>query len=171
MGVHSPSAETSRASLRLRPACSDDLPSVVAIERASFSDPWSRQAFVDSLSDPVRLFLVAVDGSVVAGYVIAWFVAGEGEIANIAVAPAWRGRGIGAALLDAALAAGTSRGATAIYLEVRESNAPARALYASRAFQEVGRRRGYYRRPLEDAIVLRRDAGRGTRDWGLGARD
>lgn len=157
MGVHFPSAESSLASLVLRPARGDDLPAVVAIERASFSDPWPGQAFADSLTDPVRLFLVAVEGMTVVGYVIAWFVADQGEIANIAVAPAARGRGLGAALLDAALAAGTSRGAAAIYLEVRESNGAARALYASRAFLEVGRRRGYYRRPLEDAIVLRRE--------------
>jgi len=163
MDVRCRSAEPPLAPPGVRAARSDDLPAVVAIEQASFSDPWPHQAFADSLVDPIRRFLVAVEGAEVVGYVIAWFVAGQGEIANIAVAPASRGRGIGAALLDAALADGASQGATAIYLEVRESNHAARALYASRAFLEVGRRRGYYRRPLEDAIVLRRDAEPGGR--------
>src|SRR3712207_1359794 len=94
--------------------------------------------------------------SLVVGYVVAWFAGGEGEIANVAVAPLARGRGIGGQLLDAAIAAAADHGAEALYLDVRESNARARALYDSRGFVEVGRRRRYYRRPDEDAIVLRR---------------
>jgi len=66
-----------------------------------------------------------------------------------------RRQGIGASLLDAALAEGRRRGAQNMYLEVRESNSAARRLYASRGFEELGRRRGYYKRPVEDAIVLR----------------
>ena len=92
----------------------------------------------------------------VTGYVVAWFVADEGEIANLAVDPSGWGSGIGKALLDAALDEGERRGAAAVYLEVRDSNARARRLYQSRQFEEVGRRRGYYQRPVEDAIVLRR---------------
>ena len=95
-------------------------------------------------------------GDVVTGYVVAWFVADEGEIANLAVDPSGWGSGIGKALLDAALDEGERRGAAAVYLEVRDSNARARRLYQSRQFEEVGRRRGYYQRPVEDAIVLRR---------------
>jgi ribosomal-protein-alanine N-acetyltransferase len=87
---------------------------------------------------------------------VAWFVTDEGEIANLAVDPARWGGGVGKILLDAALAEGARRGAESVYLEVRESNARARRLYASRGFEEVGRRKGYYRRPAEDAIVLRR---------------
>jgi ribosomal-protein-alanine N-acetyltransferase len=89
---------------------------------------------------------------------VAWFAADEGEIANLAVREPTRRRGIGAALLDAALAEGTRRGAANMYLEVRESNEAARRLYASRGFEEIGRRRRYYRHPVEDAIVLRRAA-------------
>jgi ribosomal-protein-alanine N-acetyltransferase len=79
----------------------------------------------------------------------------EGEIANLAVAPDWRGRGIGALLLVTAITAARSRDATALYLEVRDSNDAARALYAAHGFLEVGRRRRYYRKPVEDALVLR----------------
>jgi ribosomal-protein-alanine N-acetyltransferase len=96
------------------------------------------------------------DAGEVLGYVVAWFVADEGEIANLAVAPAGWGSGIGRALLDAALAQAKQRGIESVYLEVRDSNVRARRLYKSRGFEEVGRRTKYYRRPVEDAIVLRR---------------
>ena len=140
----------------MRAAHVDDLEAIVAIERLSFGDPWPERAFRDALGDPGLVFLVASDGESAVGYVIGWFVAGEGEIANLAVAPAVRGRGIGGALLDAALALGSGVGTEAVFLEVRESNAAARALYRSRGFEVVGRRQGYYRSPVEDAIVLRK---------------
>lgn len=89
------------------------------------------------------------------GYVVAWCVVDEAEIANIAVAPEARGLGVGAALLDAAVGDARTLGATTMFLEVREGNSAARRLYASRGFTEIGRRRGYYRKPLEDALVLR----------------
>jgi ribosomal-protein-alanine N-acetyltransferase len=87
---------------------------------------------------------------------VAWFAADEGEIANLAVAPSGWGSGTGRRLLNAALAEALARGAAAVYLEVRDSNDRARRLYHSSGFEEVGRRRRYYRRPVEDAIVLRR---------------
>lgn len=90
-----------------------------------------------------------------AGYLLARHAADEGEILNLGVAPAARRRGIGRALVREGLNALAALGATRVFLEVRESNAAARALYAEFGFGEVGRRRGYYRRPTEDAIVLR----------------
>jgi ribosomal-protein-alanine N-acetyltransferase len=100
-------------------------------------------------------FLVADAGGEVRGYIVAWFVLDEGEIGNLAVADEARRNGVGARLLDGAIAAVRTAGVDALYLEVRDSNAAARALYASRGFVEVGRRRDYYRRPKEDALVLR----------------
>jgi ribosomal-protein-alanine N-acetyltransferase len=134
------------------------IPEVAAIEEACFSDPWSEASFRQAIDNAGVFFRVATEGAggAVVGYVVAWFAADEGEIANVAVAPAARGRGIGGLLLDAAIAAAPEHGAGALYLDVRESNARARALYDSRGFVEVGRRRRYYRRPSEDAIVLRR---------------
>ena len=160
-GDATPRAVATGAPALVRTARAADLEAVVAIERASFADPWAPRAFSDALADEGLLFLVAEGEQGVAGYVIAWFVAGDGEIANIAVAPSARGHGIGAALLDAALRAGRDCGTRSVFLECRESNAVARALYASRRFVEVGRRRGYYRLPTEDAIVLKRSEGRG----------
>ncbi|HEV8496928.1 MAG TPA: ribosomal protein S18-alanine N-acetyltransferase [Gemmatimonadaceae bacterium] len=135
----------------------DDVAAISEIERAAFSDPWSARSFRDALEHPSVYFGCArSDAGEVLGYVVAWFVADEGEIANLAVAPEGWGRGIGRALLDAALAEATQRGIESVYLEVRDSNARARRLYQSRGFEEVGRRSKYYRRPVEDAIVLRR---------------
>jgi [ribosomal protein S18]-alanine N-acetyltransferase len=149
---------TVNAGVTIHPVLAGQLGEIVAIERASFNDPWSAASFEAVMTEPAAFFAVARDGAGadVAGYVVAWFAADEGEIANLAVRQPTRRRGVGAALLDAALEEGRRRGAAATYLEVRDSNAAARALYASRRFEEVGRRRDYYRKPVEDAIVLRR---------------
>jgi ribosomal-protein-alanine N-acetyltransferase len=156
--------------LAMRPATERDIDTIARMETACFTDPWSRSAFASLLGHRHVLFLVAdwytaspesgelsAPHAELAGYVVAWLAADEAEIANLAVAPARRGQRIGAHLLDAALGELMVRGAAAVYLEVRESNAAARRLYASRGFHEVGRRKKYYRRPPEDALVLRRD--------------
>jgi ribosomal-protein-alanine N-acetyltransferase len=134
-----------------------DLAEVVAMERACYSDPWAPSAFSGLHENPAVHFAVARTEArgAVAGYVVAWFVGDEGELANLAIDPGLRRRGIGGALLDSVLRDATARGVRTLYLEVRESNAAARKLYASREFVEVGRRRGYYRSPQEDALILR----------------
>lgn len=147
------SREVTRPALRL--ATLADVDAVVEIERASFSDPWTRESFASVARRPEVIFRVAELEGEVAGYLVAWFAADEGELANVAVAAGMRGRGVGAALVDALLADAVAQGVNAVYLEVRESNHAARALYASRGFADVGRRRHYYRRPVEDALVLR----------------
>lgn len=139
----------------LRAATDRDVDAVLAIEQSSFGDPWNRSAFLELLDDPRVAFLIADMAGVVRGYVVAWFVLDEGEIGNLAVAREVQRQGIGARLLDGAIAAVREAKVEALYLEVRETNGAARALYASRGFVEVGRRRGYYRKPREDALVLR----------------
>lgn len=130
------------------------MPAVHAIEQAAFTDPWSARDFRECVASEV-VFLVAATPDGVAGYVIAQDAADEGEILNLAVVPARHRAGIGRALVEHVLAALGKRGAERVFLEVRESNAAARALYGLLGFQEVGRRSRYYRRPVEDAIVLR----------------
>jgi ribosomal-protein-alanine N-acetyltransferase len=130
------------------------VPLVHAIEQATFSDPWSARDFRECVASDV-VFLVAATPDGVAGYVVAQDAVDEAEILNLAVTPARHRGGIGRALVERALATVAQRGAHRVFLEVRESNAPARALYAGLGFQEVGRRSRYYRRPVEDAIVLR----------------
>jgi [ribosomal protein S18]-alanine N-acetyltransferase len=161
----------------IRPAAIADLDAMAAIEGAAFADPWPREAFASLLEAPHAWVQVAEarsgprgrgagpegaggagrgDGTIV-GYVVAWFIVDQAEVANLAVAPDARVQGVGGRLLDAALAAATTAGTTAIFLEVRESNEAARRLYASRGFAEIGRRKRYYRHPVEDGLVLRRD--------------
>jgi [ribosomal protein S18]-alanine N-acetyltransferase len=156
-----------RTPVLVRYAVGTDLESVAAIERVSFSDPWSVESLASALSLPHGRFFVAEDGearragrggaAVLLGYVVALLYGVEGEIADLAVAPAARRRGTGGVLLDRVLATAMESGVRALYLEVRESNSAARALYRSRGFDLVGRRRGYYQHPREDALVLRRD--------------
>jgi ribosomal-protein-alanine N-acetyltransferase len=155
-----------RAPVRLRRATAADVDAVAAIEQASFSDPWSRDAFASLVRNADVFFTVADAAPPLRapiapplGYVVAWFVLDEAEVANIAVAAEARGGGVGARLLDAALDEARRRGAAHVFLEVRESNAVARRLYASRGFVELGRRKRYYRAPVEDALVLRRTLG------------
>jgi ribosomal-protein-alanine N-acetyltransferase len=140
-------------------ATADDVAAVAAIEQLSFGDPWSPASFESLLGHPAVLFLVAVEGSardeMVSGYVVTWYAADEAEVANLAVAPARRGTGVGAALLDAALRGAVARGAIRCFLEVRASNVAAQRLYFARGFEAVGRRKAYYRKPTEDALVLR----------------
>ena len=100
-------------------------------------------------------FLVAERDGHVVGYVVAVRAADEAEILNLCVAPTARRAGTGRALVRAMLDRVAAHGARAAYLEVRDSNRAARRLYEGEGFEEVGRRRGYYRRPVEDAIVLR----------------
>jgi ribosomal-protein-alanine N-acetyltransferase len=146
----------------LRAARVGDIDAVLEIEQASFGDPWSRSAFVDLIGDPRVAFLIADAKGEVRGYVVAWFVLDEGEIGNLAVHATARRQGVGARLLDGAIAAVRASDVDSLYLEVRDSNVAARALYASRGFAEVGRRREYYRRPKEDALVLRLDLEAGS---------
>ena len=140
----------------MRPARASDLDAILTIEHRVFSDPWSPASFAPEFSDPYTWFSVAEIDGIVLGYAIARIVAKQGEIANIAVDPAHQRSGLGGKLLDAAVVAADAAECEAVWLEVRVSNEPARRLYESRGFEPIGRRRGYYRTPVEDALVLRR---------------
>lgn len=137
---------------RMRPS---DLDEVLAIERASFSMPWSRGAFLYEMeqNQVARCFVVREDGTVV-GYVCLWEVADELHITNIAVHPRHRRRGIARLLLRQVLDDARRRALRVVVLEVRPSNVEARALYESFGFRVVGRRRGYYYDTGEDALVM-----------------
>jgi [ribosomal protein S18]-alanine N-acetyltransferase len=138
----------------LRPTVSTDLPALVALERSSFSDPWTAEQLGEAIADEAAVALVLEEKGEVVGSVLARVVADEAEILTIAVSPTHRRRGLGRQMLDAAIAAATTRGAQTVWLEVRNSNRAAREMYLSAGFVAAGVRRGYYRRPPEDAIVL-----------------
>ncbi len=138
----------------VRRAGPGDVADLVRIEEASFTDPWSRDAFESLLVRDDADDLVAVSGDEVWGYAVVWTAADEAELANVAVAPAARRRGVGVRLVRSALDRASERGARSVYLEVRESNRAAFRLYEGLGFRQVGIRRAYYRRPVEDARVL-----------------
>lgn len=134
-----------------------DLPRVVAIERETFTMPWSEGTFADLLERADARCLVAeLEGAGPIGYAVFWWAAGEAELGDLAVWQPHRGAGIGALLLVEVLDDAAARGVRRIFLEVRESNAAARALYRRHGFRVVGRRPDYYRDPREDAIVMLR---------------
>ena len=157
MGSDTRSSPPALRDIILRHVGPADLADIAVLERACYADPWPASAFA-SLPDNARVFFTVARDSRgrIAGYVVAWYVMDEGELANLAVAPDVRRLGIGRALLDAMLEDARGRGIANVYLEVRESNTAARQLYATRGFSEIGRRRQYYRSPIEDALILRR---------------
>jgi [ribosomal protein S18]-alanine N-acetyltransferase len=139
-----------------------DLEAVMAIERASFSMPWSRGAFLYEIEqNQVARCYVIRDEQRVLGYVCLWEVADELHITNIAVHPDSRRQGIGRMLLGNMLDDARQRLLRLVVLEVRPSNAEARALYESFGFKVVGRRRGYYYDTGEDALVMEATLGSG----------
>jgi ribosomal-protein-alanine N-acetyltransferase len=142
-------------SLSLDRMRTEDLDEVVAIERASFSMPWSRGAFLYELQqNRVARCLVMRDDGRVVGYLCLWEIGDELHITNVAVHPDCRRRGIGRSLLNGVLDDARARKLKLVVLEVRPSNHEARTLYESFGFREVGRRRGYYYDTGEDALVM-----------------
>ena len=143
---------------RLRDMQLADLEAVMAIEAASYSFPWTRGNFIDSLAAGYRARVWVADTGVIEGYFVALPGVGEMHLLNVTVAPASQGRGLAGALLDDLTAAARARGDADLWLEVRASNDRALALYLRRGFAEVGTRRGYYpaaHGQREDAVVMR----------------
>ncbi len=141
---------------RLRPATSRDLGLLVELEDASFTDPWSRAQLAEALSWAGSCALLAEEGPDAVGYILGRVIVDEAEILSLAIASAQRRRGVGRQLLEAMLAWMAGRGAASVWLEVRRSNEAARRLYEGAHFTHAAVRRGYYRHPVEDAIILRR---------------
>ena len=130
---------------------------VAALEKLCFADPWSERSIASELENPLALWLVAVDGDCVAGYVGSQSVMGESDMMNIAVAPNYRRQGIAEALIEELARQLRDGGNYCLTLEVRASNEPAIALYEKLGFTQVGRRPNYYRSPKEDALILRKE--------------
>ncbi|MBO5938815.1 MAG: ribosomal protein S18-alanine N-acetyltransferase [Clostridia bacterium] len=135
------------------PLTAEHLPALAEIELASFSEPWSASALEILLKDGGFGVVATIDGIPVA-YGGMTTVLDEGSITNIATLPEYRGRGLGHKVVGALLAEAKQRGVTAVFLEVRPSNVPARTLYRSEGFSEIGVRKNFYRLPTEDAILM-----------------
>lgn len=130
---------------------------VAELEKICFADPWSEKSIASELENPLSYWLVALEGSTVAGYAGSQTVLGETDMMNVAVRPECRRQGVAEALIAALIAGLKKRESHCLTLEVRDSNAPARALYEKLGFLEVGRRKNYYRNPKEDALILRKE--------------
>jgi len=156
---------TAADEVRIRRMDEADLSAVLRIERASFAVPWTAATFLGLLRRSDAHLLVAEVDEALVGYAAVWIVADQAELGDIAVAAGRRRRGIGTRLLLAVFDLVERRGVRELFLEVRVSNDDAQRLYARHGFTEVGRRKDYYTRPREDALVLRRwirhDGGRG----------
>ncbi len=135
----------------------EDLPAVRAIERLSFSNPWSDNTFRGEIQNTAVSFPMAVvrrPGEEVVGYIVFWQIRDDVQINNIAVHPDCRGLGLGEAMMRYAIARSREAGAAFITLEVRQSNAPALTLYRKLGFEVMGTRKNYYTKPDEDAYVM-----------------
>ena len=143
-----------KISYTLQPMIAELIPAIAEIERACFSHPWSENALREELFNDTACFIVAVtESGEVAGYAGLHCVLDEGYIDNIAVREQYRRQGVAGELLGAFLRFGKANLAF-LTLEVRASNGPAIALYAKYGFKEVGRRKGYYDAPKEDAVLM-----------------
>lgn len=143
--------------IRLTTMTADHVSQVAALEKICFCDPWSENSVSSELKNPLSLWLVALDGETVAGYVGSQSVEGEADMMNVAVHPEHRRRGIARMLINSLTDALAKQGVHSLALEVRASNAPAIALYEQLGFSQVGRRPNYYRNPKEDALILRKE--------------
>ena len=130
---------------------------VAQLEAICFSDPWSEASVAGELENPLSLWLVAVEDGQVIGYVGSQAVLDAADIMNVAVAPEHRRKGIARLLLLQLEEEMRQKDVASLTLEVRASNLPAQALYEELGYREVGRRPNYYRKPREDALILRKE--------------
>ena len=157
--------EENRMNVRVVPMTADHLDEVAELERICFSVPWSRNMLAEELDNLLSAFLVALDDNdKVVGYAGVQIILDEGYITNVAVRPECRRQGIAAKLLQVFLDFAKANRLAFLTLEVRASNYDAIALYGSRGFRSVGRRKNYYEHPKEDAIIMTLEFDHGTED-------
>ena len=130
------------------------LDNILEIENRSFPSPWSQRAFIQEIENPISHIWVLLADNQLVGYICFWLFDREIQLINIAVHPDEKGKGLGHHLMTRMIETGLSKGSQYIWLEVRISNLPAKRLYHRLGFEEIGRRRGYYRETKEDAIVM-----------------
>lgn len=152
-----------RMHVRIVPMNADHLDEVAELERICFSTPWSRNMLAEELDNMLSAFLVALDDrDRVVGYAGVQVILDEGYITNIAVRPECRRQGIAAKLLQVFMDFAKANQLSFLTLEVRASNYDAIALYGSRGFRSMGRRKNYYEHPREDALIMTKEFTNGT---------
>ena len=156
MKENDPTTEFSAADRTIVPVTDADIPQIAELERTCFSDPWSEQTLRDSLVNPLYRFVAVKDGARVLGYAGMFLTIPEAQIANIAVTPDARRQGLGRLLVRGLVREAEEAGAQVVFLEVREHNAGAIALYEQEGFIRVGMRKNYYDNPVENGFVYMR---------------
>lgn len=131
-----------------------DLDEVASIEAAAFSIPWTRKSIKEAMETPENVYVVCTVDGVVAGYCGMWTVLGEGNITNVAVAPEYRRQGIADRIMDEVERRGKEIPLDIFFLEVRKSNEAAHNLYLKHGFRDIGVRKNFYEKPVEDANVM-----------------
>jgi len=138
----------------IRRAGKQDIPSIIEIEKVSFSDPWDKKLFLDAIDSENKYLMVADLGGKIEGYIVLEKVLDEGHITDLAVGGEYRKKGVASELVNDALALARGMDIKEIFLEVRESNEAAKKLYSKFGFREIGKRKGYYPKANETALVL-----------------
>lgn len=133
----------------------EDIDRILEIETRSFHTPWTKDNFKFELTENrCAVYMVGVIDGVIAGYGGMWKMVDEGHITNIAVDPVYRKRGVGDAILGALSEYARVNGISAMTLEVRTQNLPARGLYIKHGFKDEAIRKAYYTNPDDDAIIM-----------------
>lgn len=140
--------------MEIRRALPKDSSEIAKAEEEMFSDPWSEKDITSLISTEGSMCYTALSDGKVIGYLIGRQISPEGEIYRLATLPKYRRRGVAYRLLDYTVKCERGRGLENLFLEVRERNAPARRLYSSYGFREIGVRKNYYKNPDDNAIIM-----------------
>lgn len=140
--------------MQIRKSLVSDAGAIARLEAEIFTDAWSERDIISTISTEGGMCYTAIDDDGICAYIIARQIPPEGEIYRIAVKKEKRRHGVAYRLLSYAIKCERARGLEVLFLEVRESNTPARNFYKSFGFREIGRRKGYYKLPSEDAIIM-----------------
>ncbi len=146
------------AGLQIREMSRADLPEVIALEQACELSSWGLVGYEHELANPAALLLVAASTQQLVGFFSGRVLADEFELFTLVVAPECRRRGVGRKLLEAGLTTLRERNIDRCFLEVRAANETAQNLYRDCGFTTIGRRRGYYSEPEDDAVLMARSA-------------
>ena len=146
-----------QSNIQIREMVEMHVSQIAKLEELCFTDPWPESSIRDELTNPLSLWLVAVDAERVIGYIGSQSVLGEADILNVAVDPAYRRCGIAEQLLLRLEGVLKAQSVYSLTLEVRPSNLAAVSLYEKIGYHQVGCRRGYYHHPKEDALILRKE--------------
>ncbi len=144
------------ARMEIQPMTETTVSQVAALEAACFSTPWSEASIRSELGNPYAIWLVAMEGQTLCGYLGVQYGPDGGDILTVAASPEYRGKGVARQLLEVMIRQLKQKGLQWLTLEVRPSNAPALRLYEALGFRPVGRRKRYYQNPTEDALLMTR---------------